>query len=233
MAIGDRPTVASQKAAAVAEMILSRAGDAGTEDPVDRRDDGVGRGGDDAAETEGAVVSEAPTQHSARSPESDSVPGPVVSGIGREADRAVLRAAMDLAARLRVQLVVVHVDTGGHVYMGLPAAGMAGPPVVPAEPPIQPPPRIQEMTASVAADLGCQEMPVSMRSGHGDPALVLGDVADEVGAYCIVVGSRGEGAKAVLSRMLRPSVSRGVLRERRVPVVIIPEVDITAAGAPA
>ena len=73
---------------------------------------------------------------------------------------------------------------------------------------------------------------------QGVPAttkLLIGDPADEIVAYAdsqavdlIVVGSRGLGA---FGRMILGSVSRGVLRESRRPVLVVREVEAAVPAA--
>jgi nucleotide-binding universal stress UspA family protein len=62
----------------------------------------------------------------------------------------------------------------------------------------------------------------SYHAGRGDPVGVITAVADDHDALMIVVGSRGEGAGAAIERVLGGSVSRGVLRHGRRPVLIVP-----------
>lgn len=142
--------------------------------------------------------------------------------------RLVLTQAMDLAARLSGQLVVVHVEEMPIAAgVGLPASGMAGPPVVPA--PVEPVQGaedadrwLRDMQAEVAKDLDVDAVPCTFQRAQGDPGHALAELAEETGAYCVVVGSRGEGVWAALGRLFRPSVSRSVLRERTIPVLVVP-----------
>ncbi len=62
----------------------------------------------------------------------------------------------------------------------------------------------------------------SYHAGRGDPVGLIAAVADDNDALMIVVGSRGEGAGAAVERVLGGSVSRGVLRHARRPVLIVP-----------
>lgn len=158
----------------------------------------------------------------------------VVAGLhDPDSGRPVLAQALDLAARLNGELIVAHVEeiplAAG---LGLPASGMAGPPAVPlaqeqaaAELELE---RIdeavwvQKLCAEVAGELGLEDVPWSHRSGLGEAGRALAELADEVDAYCVVVGSRGEGMLAALGRWFRPSVSRSVLRARCVPVLVVP-----------
>ena len=62
----------------------------------------------------------------------------------------------------------------------------------------------------------------------GNPSDEIVTHADSIGADLIVVGSRGLGA---FGRMLLGSVSRGVLRESRRPVLVVPEIEAPALTA--
>lgn len=146
--------------------------------------------------------------------------------------RPVLTQAMDLASRLGGQLVVAHVEEMPiSADVGLPASGMAGPPVVPtavdAPTPVEGAAAnddrwLRDLQADIARDLDLESVPCAYRRGVGDPGHALAELAAETDAYCVVVGSRGEGFLASVGRFFRPSVSRSVLQERRTPVLVVP-----------
>jgi nucleotide-binding universal stress UspA family protein len=58
-------------------------------------------------------------------------------------------------------------------------------------------------------------------TGRGDPVELLAAVAEAHDALMIVVGTRGTGAPAVLERLFGRSVSRGVIRRQRRPVLVV------------
>ncbi|MEQ3554595.1 universal stress protein [Pseudonocardia nematodicida] len=60
---------------------------------------------------------------------------------------------------------------------------------------------------------------------HGDPVTVLIRAAEDRDTLMIVVGTRGEGATATLSRLLEPSVSHGLIRHQHRPVLVVPPPD--------
>jgi nucleotide-binding universal stress UspA family protein len=86
--------------------------------------------------------------------------------------------------------------------------------------------------APTAADVAPLTAAAEVADAHGVRAttrLLSGDAADEIVACAdalradlVVVGSRGLGA---LGRMILGSVSRAVLRETRVPVLVVREVE--------
>jgi nucleotide-binding universal stress UspA family protein len=57
---------------------------------------------------------------------------------------------------------------------------------------------------------------------YGDPAGQLADAAAEHDALLIVVGSRGEGFRRALARLVDPSVSHGVIQRQHRPVLVVP-----------
>jgi nucleotide-binding universal stress UspA family protein len=64
----------------------------------------------------------------------------------------------------------------------------------------------------------------SYHAAHGDPVALLREVADRYDALMFIVGTRGEGAGSVVSRLLgtRPSVSHGLIARSHRPVLVIP-----------
>lgn len=167
--------------------------------------------------------------------------GPVVvTGVAEEESaRCVLAQALDLTHRINGSLVVTHVvEPAIPAAAPLPVSGMAGPPVVPVEAAqVQTAARadapeqwVRQVVNDVAADHGLSDVPWSYRPAVGDPGHTLADLANDLQAYCIVVGSRGEGLRATLTRLVRPSTSRAVLRARHTPVLVVPHDPQTAAG---
>lgn len=165
----------------------------------------------------------------------------VVAGVqDPESGPAVIAQALDLAARLRARLVVAHVEeVPVAAGIGLPASGMAGPPALPLSPAEVEAATdgsddswVHDLLDRVKTDLKLGAVPCTYRHGAGDPGRVLAELAEEADAYCVVVGSRGEGFLAAIGRWFRPSVSRSVLRERSVPVLVVPSsADATEAVA--
>lgn len=66
---------------------------------------------------------------------------------------------------------------------------------------------------------------------RGDPADQLGRAADERDALLIVVGTRGEGIRTVVSRLLAPSVSHAVISHQHRPVLVVPPPARTSASS--
>lgn len=149
----------------------------------------------------------------------------VVVGLGDEADDLyVLREAAFLAESWGGHLHVARVVELGTAVLGSGAAGSSA--------------GVLESTSGLHAwtspggvphdlvvrlDEVLQKFAVTweVHTAVGDPADALLDLAAAVRAYCIVVGSRGEGFGAFLSRLVRPSISRAVLRDSPTRVLVV------------
>jgi nucleotide-binding universal stress UspA family protein len=149
--------------------------------------------------------------------DADRTDGPtLVVGHGHDpsSDHALL-AAIDLARRLGGRLHVVHVIDLNDYPVDVDAADWEerGAEAVAAE---------QRHVESVLADAS---VPWTYEACHGDPATVLCTAAQEHDALLIVVGSRGEGPRRALARLLDPSISHGVIQRQRRPVLVVPAHD--------
>ncbi|WP_219416927.1 universal stress protein [Pseudonocardia nigra] len=137
----------------------------------------------------------------------------LVVGYGRDpsSDHALL-VATDFARRLGARLHVVHtvcladypVDPDAWDWEEQGAAGLA------------------EQRRSVARLLGDTDVAWSYEDRRGDPACELARAAAEHDALLIVVGTRGEGLRRALARLVDPSVSHGVIQRQRRPVLVVP-----------
>jgi nucleotide-binding universal stress UspA family protein len=65
---------------------------------------------------------------------------------------------------------------------------------------------------------------------RGDPATELAKAAKEQDALLIVVGTRGEGLRTVVLRLVEPSVSHGVIHLQHQPVLVVPAPKAGAAA---
>ena len=134
-------------------------------------------------------------------------------GHGRDpsSDHALL-AAVDLGRRLGGRLHVVHViDLHDYpINVDAPDWEERGAAAVAAE---------QKHVERLLADA---PVPWSYEARDGDPANVLCRAADENNALLIVVGSRGEGLRRTLGRLMDPSISHGVIQRQHRPVLVVP-----------
>jgi nucleotide-binding universal stress UspA family protein len=128
--------------------------------------------------------------------------------------QAVLHHGADLAARLGAALHVVHV------------VDLSDYPIDPDSPDWEQ--QAQKTLAAEQRDVESTlvDLPGSWtyHAAHGDPVTLLCQVADSHDALMFIVGSRGEGARRVISRLLgtRPSVSHGLIARSHRPVLVIP-----------
>jgi nucleotide-binding universal stress UspA family protein len=147
-------------------------------------------------------------------PDSDPVTHVVLGYRASPYGQAVLHHGADLAARLVAALHVVHVvDLSDY--------------------PIDPDSADWEQQAQKtlaaeqhAVETALADLPGSWtyHAAHGDPVALLRQVADSYDALMFIVGSRGESAGGVVSRLLgtRPSVSHGLIAHSHRPVLVIP-----------
>lgn len=126
------------------------------------------------------------------------------------ASLAALRQAADLCRRLGAHLDVLHVvdvaDRGD---------------IVEAD--------TKRQQDRVSRELAGVPLSWDFHVREGRPSEVLADMAEAVDAYCLVLGTRGEGVGAFLERLLRPSVSHAVIGRQHRPVLLVTD----AGGRPA
>lgn len=140
-------------------------------------------------------------------------------GPGTESDH-VLRAAAELARRLGAHLHVVHVVTLDDYPVDPDAADWE-------EAAAQELARQHERVDRVLAGHGVMW---DYETRRGAPADELRNAAEEHDALLIVVGTRGEGLRTVVSRLLEPSVSHAVIGRQSRPVLVVPRAGQPAAG---
>ena len=119
-----------------------------------------------------------------------------------------LDLAMELAKDTGAKLAMVSVHT---VAIG--GKGMK-PPVSEVEEP-HGAEHLAEAAAATARAAGLEAKPYAVT---GEPARAITELADELGADLIVVGSRGFGA---LHGALVGSVSRGIITRSKIPVTVV------------
>jgi nucleotide-binding universal stress UspA family protein len=134
----------------------------------------------------------------------------VIATDGSPAAEEAVRAGLDLAADQTAGVVFVHVvpaDRPGPL-------GVAVPALVPRPPdPADNLPLVEAQRVAAAAGVPAQS---SLLRGNVVDEIVT--LADSLDADMIVIGSRGHGG---IASTLLGSVSRGVMRESRRPVVVV------------
>lgn len=144
-------------------------------------------------------------------------PGPTATTlvVGHSPDPGgdhALGAAADLARRLGARLHVVHVVTLDDYPIDPDAADWEQ----------QAEYALAEQRDRVVQALADRGAAWEYETRRGDPAAELCRAADEHDALLIVVGTRGEGLRTVVSRLLEPSVSHAVIAYQHRPVLVVP-----------
>jgi len=141
----------------------------------------------------------------------------IVCGVDGSADsQAALAVAVDLAARLRLRLIMANVvEPSPTPYAGASLGGAMS----------QPRLTTTDRQEAIARGL-LTELSEAMGLERADQRVVLGyaaerlaDLADEEGAELIVVGSRGRGA---FKAAFLGSVSTSLIGVARCPVLVVP-----------
>jgi nucleotide-binding universal stress UspA family protein len=143
----------------------------------------------------------------------------IVCGVDDSPDsQAALRIAASLADRLRLKLVVAHVAEPDHIpyAAAAPFGRVSGPAAVVTEVEARIGDAVQ-LLEDVVGSAGLVN--AERRAEVGVPAERLADIADEVDAEMIVVGSRGRGA---FRSAFLGSVSNALVGVARCPVLIVP-----------
>jgi nucleotide-binding universal stress UspA family protein len=143
----------------------------------------------------------------------------ILCGVDGSADsQAALAVATRLANRLQAKLVLAHVAEPAHLpyAAAAPFGGMAGPMAITEEVGMRKE-AAERLLEEVADDAGLVD--TERRVAVGSAAEGLADLADEVNADMIVVGSRGRGA---FKAAFLGSVSSSLVGIARCPVLIVP-----------
>jgi nucleotide-binding universal stress UspA family protein len=140
---------------------------------------------------------------------------------GSTASDAALRSGLEIADAEGAAVVLVHVCPATEIF---PVTMYGATARVPHEP------NALDVAALESALAVAEEVGVAATTKLlvGNPADEIVAYADSLGADLIVVGSRGLGA---VGRALLGSVSRGVLRESRRPVLVVREVEAPTLAA--
>ena len=154
--------------------------------------------------------------------------GPVLVGIVDGQRPEVLRTAARVAADAGAALLLVSVSadpylvgeyvdpmTGGIPVGLVPRSG--GGDDGPTEPP--------GLRAEIESALAGTAVDWTLRTVQGEPALVLTDVAEEVDARMIVVGTREAGMLAGIAEFLSGSVAVHLAHRQHRPVLVVPRAD--------
>ncbi|NQX15710.1 universal stress protein [Rathayibacter sp. VKM Ac-2857] len=154
--------------------------------------------------------------------------GPVLVGVVDGQRPEVVRTAAQLASGLGAPLLLLtvvadpylvgeYVDpmTGGIPVGLVPRSGGAD--AGPTEPP-----GLRESLTELLAGTGVDW---TLRTAQGEPALALTDLAEQVDARMIVVGTRDPGVLAGIAEFLSGSVAVHLAHRQQRPVLVVPRAD--------
>ena len=147
--------------------------------------------------------------------------GRVIAAVVPGQSSRIVREAAHYAALSHAELIVAHVDTTRFVafedpdgYVHSSTVDVAGAAAKAA---------LDEVRRATAEALGESTVTWSVRQIIGDPALALIQLADEIGASLIVVGTRKRGLGESLREFLTGSVAARLSHRQRRPVLIVPQ----------
>ncbi|PPG51953.1 universal stress protein [Rathayibacter sp. AY1E9] len=154
--------------------------------------------------------------------------GPVLVGIVDGQRPEVLRTAARVAADAGAALLLVSVSADPYLvgeYVdpmtgGIPL-GFVGAAADRGEGPSLPP----GLRETVEHELDGSTVQWSLRAARGEPALTLAEVAEEVDARMIVVGTRDAGVLASIAEFLSGSVAAHLAHRQHRPVLVVPRAD--------
>jgi nucleotide-binding universal stress UspA family protein len=146
----------------------------------------------------------------------DDVGPTLVVGHSRDpsSDHA-LAVAADLGRRLDARLHVVHVVDIGDYPSDIDAADWEE----------RGQQELAAQRARVERTLADTGLGWTYEARRGDPAVELARAAEEHEALLIVVGTRGEGLRVAITRLIEPSVSHGVIHHQHRPVLVVPALE--------
>lgn len=146
----------------------------------------------------------------------------VVVGVTSSQPRTVVEQALVFARRFGASLVCVQVDPARFVVDSGPDGVVVAAPFDPDGGDV--------IDEEFDPDVVAWAAPLAERAGvscrfvatAGDPARMLAQVSDEVGAILIVVGTRRPTLGATVRQFFAGSVSAGLTHRQRRPVVVVP-----------
>jgi nucleotide-binding universal stress UspA family protein len=125
-----------------------------------------------------------------------------------------LAVAADLGRRLHARLHVVHMVDSGDYPIEIDGADWEG--QIDQDLPAQ-----RERVERILAGAG---LGWTYEARNGNPAVELAQAAEEHQALLIVVGTRGEGLRVAITRLMliEPSVSHRLIHRQHRPVLVVP-----------
>ena len=138
----------------------------------------------------------------------------------------VLDAVASLAAQLHARVVCVHVQSGRFVTERLPENLAEANPAVsaaahPDEQEVSFPQGLRDHLAEV---LDPRQVSWQARAVEGDPAKALAQLAEELDATMIVVGTRRKGWRSRMEQFIDGSIAVSLSHRQSRPVLVVPQV---------
>jgi nucleotide-binding universal stress UspA family protein len=146
----------------------------------------------------------------------------LVVGVTPGQSEAVIGHAAKLACKLGARLVCAFVDTGQvTMFEGADGTLMS----MPIDPDVveEPSPFPEALQDLLAGKCAAKQVPVEFRRPVGEPAIALSELADQVEAYMIIVGTRRPGIRAGIAEFLGGSVAAHLSHRQPRPVIVVPQ----------
>ena len=148
--------------------------------------------------------------------------------VGVEPDQSptVLNAVAPLAAQLQARVVCVHVHTGRFITQRLPENLAEASPAISgsAHPDEQEVPFPQGLRDHLAEVFDPLQVSWEAREVEGDPAKALAQLAEELDANMIVVGTRRKGWRNRMEQFIDGSIAVSLSHRQGRPVLVVPQV---------
>jgi nucleotide-binding universal stress UspA family protein len=152
----------------------------------------------------------------------------VVAGVLPEQPLWVLQVAGEYARAFGASLVCVAVRSSQHPMQGFADGSLIAAPIEPTMS-LDGPAFSAEWLGEVSGLLDPLGVPWSVREAVGEPSTELVEVADEVNALMIVVGTRHQRLRGTLHHFLAGSVALRLAHRQYRPVIVVP-VEPSVAG---
>jgi nucleotide-binding universal stress UspA family protein len=144
----------------------------------------------------------------------------LVVGVAPDEPDVVVREAARFAKELGARLVFVYAEPSRYPVEVLPSGIVTSMPLDPDVPDVREEtfdPELADRIRSLTGDVA-----VEFRAAAGDPSTQLGQLAEELDARAIVVGTRRPGFRSGLEEFFTGSVAVGLAHHQRRPVIVVP-----------
>ncbi|RNE62488.1 universal stress protein [Cryobacterium tepidiphilum] len=157
--------------------------------------------------------------------------GCILVGVFPGQPDTVVREAARLAARLGTDLVCAHADDSGYMVQAMMDGTVSSLSFDPDLPAMDTPEFDADLAQHLAGLLDGSGIRWSTREVSGEPALALGQLAEDLDASLIVVGTRRPGVRGGLQEFFTGSMAANLAHRQRRPVVVVPVHPLDAGTA--